>query len=86
MNDYKQPLYSFVLTVGSVEAAIGSLNRSYSLFAFGLITIFLAGVISWWQKRSRQTNSRQKLAKRFLSPAPDREPLPKLTRKKQSRM
>ena len=84
MNYYKQPLSSFILTVGLVDAAIGGLGQSYSLLSFGLLTILIAAIIRFWQVRTAKTRFRQQTTKRFLPPAPTGNPLPRLSRRKHS--
>lgn len=45
----KEPVASFVITVGIVDAVIGSLGASGSLFCFGLGTVGVAVIMRWWQ-------------------------------------
>ncbi|MGB3534133.1 MAG: hypothetical protein WBA13_11515 [Microcoleaceae cyanobacterium] len=48
----KEPVASFAITVGVVDAVIGSVGASGSLFCFGLATVGVAVVVRWWHQRS----------------------------------
>jgi len=59
-----EPITSFVITAGVVEAAIGGLGEHWSLMAFGLGTVGAAIALRWWQHQ-----------RRHLSPASERSPV-----------
>ncbi len=80
----KQSLSSFILTIGLVDAAIGSLSERSSLLSFGLLTILTAAIISVSQITQTKTRSRKHKTNTFLPPAPTGNPLPRLNRRKHS--
>ena len=43
----QEPIASFAITVGVVDAVIGSLGASASLFCFGLGTVGVAVILRW---------------------------------------
>ncbi|HIK32618.1 MAG TPA: hypothetical protein IGS17_06850 [Oscillatoriales cyanobacterium M59_W2019_021] len=45
----KEPISSFILTMGAVDVAIGGLGNHWSLFSVGLGIVSLAIVLRWWQ-------------------------------------
>ncbi len=45
----KEPYASFAITVGIVDAVIGSISASGSLFCVGLGTVGVAVILRWWQ-------------------------------------
>ena len=45
----KEPVVSFVVTIGAVDAAIGGLNERWSLMALGLGMVGSALILRWWQ-------------------------------------
>ncbi|MBW4695548.1 MAG: hypothetical protein KME27_27680 [Lyngbya sp. HA4199-MV5] len=47
----REPIVSFMLTAGVVEAAIGGLHEHWSLLALGLGTVGAAIVLRWQQHR-----------------------------------
>lgn len=51
----REPVVSFVVTAGVVEAAIGGLNEHWSLVAFGLGTVGAAIALGWQQRRQVAT-------------------------------
>ncbi len=44
----KEPISSFLMTMGLVNAAIGGFDHSSSLVIFGVGTVGLALVLRWW--------------------------------------
>jgi hypothetical protein len=79
----KEPISSFIITVGVVDAAIGSVGERWSLFTLGLGLILIASVLRWWQVQKSQATLAEEAARTFLPPSESRPPLPSLTTKKQ---
>ncbi|MGI0490002.1 hypothetical protein ACN4EK_31725 [Pantanalinema rosaneae CENA516] len=50
----RQPVVSFVVTAGAVDAAIGGLTSHWSLFLLGLGTVGGAIGVSLWQWQTRK--------------------------------
>jgi hypothetical protein len=47
----KEPIASFVITVGIVDTVIATLGASGSLFCFGLGTVGVAVIFRWWHNQ-----------------------------------
>ncbi|MBW4522567.1 MAG: hypothetical protein KME16_23220 [Scytolyngbya sp. HA4215-MV1] len=74
----KEPISSFVLTVGIVDAAIGGFDSQWSLFSFGLGTIGVAVALRWWQIQ-RRPEPIERVAVHVLPARASRPPLPLLS-------
>ncbi|XHX78187.1 MAG: hypothetical protein RBJ76_27785 [Stenomitos frigidus ULC029] len=48
-----EPITSFIITAGIVEATIGGLGSHWTLMTFGLGTVGIAIVLRWWQQQRR---------------------------------
>lgn len=81
----KEPISSFIVIVGAVDAVIGGVGEHWSLLSVGLLLIVSAGFLRWWQIQKAQANLATQKAKYFLPPSSSRPPLPMLTSKKVSR-
>lgn len=44
----KEPISSFILTVGAVDAVIGGVDSRWSLLVLGLATVGTAIALRWW--------------------------------------
>lgn len=64
----KEPVYSVLLTMGAVDAAIGSTGDRWGLFTFGMMTIFLALAVRWWQGQRYQLEQPPSAPQRYLPP------------------
>lgn len=71
----KEPISSFIIIVGVVDAVIGGFGERWSLLSFGLMMVALAAVIRWWQQRDQDELSEQPVT-HFLPPSQSRPPLP----------
>lgn len=79
----KEPLPSFLVTMGVVNAVIGGFDERWSLFSFGIGTVGVAIALRWWllqQHRPEPPRSPQ----RYLPPASSPAPLPTLTAAKRN--
>lgn len=75
----KEPISSFVLTVGAVDATIGGIGTEGSLLAVGLAVIGLAGILRWLILRNRPVNPPSESAPiRYLPARSSRPSLPRL--------
>ena len=52
----KDPISSFVMTVGAVDAVIGGVGERWTLMSFGIMMILLAIAIRWLQIQRSQDN------------------------------
>lgn len=73
----REPVASFVITAGVVEAAIGGLGEHWSLMAFGLSTVGVAIALRWWQQRQPTVRMGQ-VSLYALPPGADRPSRPVL--------
>lgn len=78
----KEPITSFVLTVGVVEAAIGGLNEHWALLAFGLGTSGVAIALRLWQQRKQMPTFVDRAPTYILPAQIDRPSLPLLKPKR----
>lgn len=65
----KEPIPSFLVTIGLVNAAIGGLNNSVGLFSLGIVTVGGAIAFRWLSKLQRPTAPKQSIAQTYLPPA-----------------
>jgi len=75
----KEPLPSFLITIGLVDAVIGGLDERWSLFTFGLGTVGVAIALRWWLMQQRSSEPSQPVAQHYLPPRSSRPELPMLT-------
>ncbi len=78
----KEPISSFILIVGAVDAVIGGVGERWTLLSFGLTVILIAALMRWWQVQRAQTALVEEAPRHFLPPGSSRSPLPTLTSKK----
>ncbi|GAB4383646.1 MAG: hypothetical protein Kow00121_45870 [Elainellaceae cyanobacterium] len=79
----KEPISSFILTVGTVDAVIGGVDGRGSLLALGLGTISIAVVLRWWVLQQRQIEPIDAPPIRYLTAQSSRPSLPLLTNDRQ---
>ena len=79
----KEPISSFVVIVGSVDAVIGGVGESSSLLSFGVIMVILAIILRWWQSQRKESQLAEQPVTRFLPPTSSRPPLPSIPTKQQ---
>jgi len=75
----KEPITSFIVIVGSVDAVIGGVGERWSLLTFGLMMVVLAVVLRWWQTQRRETELAEQPVTHFLPPTSSRPALPMLS-------
>ncbi|MBV8887949.1 MAG: hypothetical protein JO235_28675 [Chroococcidiopsidaceae cyanobacterium CP_BM_RX_35] len=80
----REPLPSFLMTAGIVDAAIGGLDNHWSLLAFGLGTVGLAIGLRWWIVNQRHTPPNKPIVQHYLPPSSSRPSLPTLTSAKRN--
>lgn len=81
----KEPISSFILTVGAVDAVLGGVGERWTLLSFGLTIIFIAIGLRWWQIQKAQAILAEDKPRHFLPPSSSRPPLPMLTQEKRRR-
>ena len=75
----KEPLISVLITMGAIDALIGGLNDSWSLFAFGLGTTGIALAFKLWRFQQRRPLPEEPVVQHYLpSRSSSSAPLPML--------
>ena len=74
----RQPLISFVVTVGAVDLLLGGLEGRGSLLVFGLGTIGAAIAYRWWHIQRKQVGDFAQPSVRYLPDHSSRPQLPML--------
>lgn len=74
----KEPISSFIVIVGAVDAVIGGAGERWSLLTFGLVMVLIAIALRWWQTQRRETELAEQPVTHYLPPTPSRAPLPVL--------
>lgn len=72
----REPIISALVTIGIVDALIGGLDDSWSLFAFGLGTAGVALALKLWRMQQRPPIPEEPVVQHYLPPQPSNSPLP----------
>lgn len=75
----KEPLISMLITIGAVDALIGGLDDSWSLFAFGLGTVGAAFAYRLWRVQQRRPLPEEPVAQYYLPSNSSSPTLPMLS-------
>ncbi len=75
----KEPISSFIVIVGAVDAVIGGVGERWSLLSFGLMMVVLAVALRWWQTQRRETELADQPVTHYLPPASSRPVMPMLS-------
>ncbi|HEY9742479.1 MAG TPA: hypothetical protein V6C90_18495 [Coleofasciculaceae cyanobacterium] len=78
----KEPISSFIIIIGAVDAVIGGVGERWSLLTFGLMMVLLAVAVRWWQSQRRETELAEQPVTHFLPPSSSRPALPILSTSK----
>ena len=78
----KDPVVSFVVTVGAVDAVIGGVGASWSLFGLGMGTVGVAIILRFWLLRRSHLEQATPVPEYYLPPNSSRPQLPILNRNK----
>jgi len=81
----KEPISSFILIVGAVDAVIGGVGGRWSLLSVGLTMVFVAALVRWLQIQKSQEEIAKQPPRRYLPPSSSQTPLPLLTSEKNRR-
>lgn len=83
----RDPIVSVLMTVGAVDALIGGMNNSWSLFAVGLGTAGISLAFKLWRMQQRRPILDEPVAQTYLPSQSSNSTLPILTvpKKKSSR-
>jgi len=80
----KEPISSFILIVGLVDAVMGGVGERWTLLGFGVMLI-MVGIVTRFlqtQKQGSVAPPEEQRARRYLPPSPSPQPLPPLSSKK----
>ena len=77
----KEPISSFIIIVGGVDAVIGGVSELGTLMILGLLTSGLAIGYRWWSIQQAETRLDRKSKQLYLPPANNHAPLPPLDRR-----
>jgi len=75
----KEPISSFIVIVGAVDAVIGGVGQRWSLLSFGIMMVMIAIVLRWWQSQRREAELAEQPVTHFLPPSSSRPALPMLS-------
>jgi hypothetical protein len=81
----KEPVSSFILIVGAVDAVIGGVGERWSLLSVGMLIVILGIILRWKQGQRSEAMVTEEIPRRFLPPSSNHSPLPLLTSEKQRR-
>jgi hypothetical protein len=77
----KEPISSFLIVVGAVDAVLGGVNEIGTLLILGLLTSGMALGYRWWCIQQSETASKRKSKQLYLPPSANLSPLPNLDRR-----
>ncbi|MEM1172366.1 MAG: hypothetical protein AAGJ08_25630 [Cyanobacteria bacterium P01_H01_bin.35] len=78
----KDPVVSFIVTVGAVDAVIGGVGSSWSLFGLGMGTVGVAIILRFCFRNHSHLNQATPIPEYYLPPNSSRPQLPMLNRNK----
>jgi hypothetical protein len=78
----KEPISSFIVIVGAVDAVIGGVGERWTLLSFGLMMVVLAVALRWWQTQRRETELAEQPVTHYLPPNSSEPALPRLSASK----
>ncbi|HAJ60182.1 MAG TPA: hypothetical protein DCP31_13750 [Cyanobacteria bacterium UBA8543] len=81
----REPISSFLVIIGAVDALIGGVGERWSLLTFGLMMVVLAVALRWWQTQRKESELAEQPVTHFLPPASSRPALPILSTAKRQR-
>jgi hypothetical protein len=77
----KEPISSFLIVVGAVDAVLGGVNGIGTLMILGLLTSGLSLGYRWWCIQQAETKLDFKSKQLYLPPSSNHNPLPTLDRR-----
>lgn len=81
----KEPVISFIVTIGAVDAAIGGLSEHWSLMTFGMGMVGVAvGMRLRQMQRQHEVEQTQRAPVHLLPPTSSRPSLPQLNLSKKN--
>ena len=80
----KEPISSFIIIIGAVDAVLGGVNEIGTLMILGLLTSGVAVGYRWWCIQQAESASERKPKQLYLPPQSERTPLPNFDRRRNS--
>lgn len=74
----RDPIPSFAVTIGAVDAVIGGLNGRPSLLAFGVSLAAIAFLLRWWQAQRKPLHQAAEAPPPPMRVLPERSSRPQL--------
>ncbi|MBD2666794.1 hypothetical protein B6N60_04785 [Richelia sinica FACHB-800] len=74
----REPIISALITMGVVDALIGGLDDSWSLFTFGLGTAGISLAVKLWRIQQRPPEPEEPVVQHYLPPRSSSSALPVL--------
>lgn len=74
----KEPISSFIVIVGAVDAVIGGVGERWTLLSFGVVMILLAAAVRWLQGQKNNPEITTQVSRQMLPPSSVPTPLPTL--------
>lgn len=80
----REPLPSFLITIGVVDAVLGGFSAHWSLLTVGLGTVGIAIALRWWLLQKRSPEPFQPVAQHYLPYHSSRPEVPMLSMSKKN--
>lgn len=80
----KEPIPSFLITIGAVDAVIGGFGDRWVLFGFGISTIAVAIALRWLLLQQNRIEPSKPVAQLYLPPHSSNIVVPPLTANKKN--
>ncbi len=81
----KEPISSFLMVMGIVDAVMGGVGEQWGLFSLGSGLVIGAMVVRWSQIRNNRVAIDKVMPRRYLPPSATNQPLPMLNQDKRQR-
>jgi hypothetical protein len=78
----KEPISSFIIIIGAVDAVLGGVNEIGTLMILGLLTSGAAIGYRWWSIQQAESKSDRQSKQLYLPSQSDRTPLPNFDRRR----
>jgi len=75
----REPIVSFMITIGAVDAVIGGVGDRVTLLTFGMSTVVLAIVLRWLMVQRRPAEIPTEAPQIYLPPTSSQSQLPSLS-------
>jgi hypothetical protein len=76
----KEPISSFIIIIGAVDAVLGGVNEIGTLMILGLLTSGVAIGYRWWCIQQSESATDRKSKQLYLPSQSERTPLPNFDR------